>query len=161
MDDVTFRAPSGAAVLNAPALRVQTTTLTNLQPGTRYEYNVGSGGDEGKGSFQTAPSSSDSAYRFVVYGDNRTRPDVHAKVIAQLLKNGVPDFIVQTGDMVADGNDSSLWPEFFNIERDLLRQTAFFPALGNHERNTDNFYEMSSRRAALLFLQLGQCSHFP
>src|SRR5262245_39623536 len=55
VDDVTFRAPAGAAVLNAPALRVQTTTLTNLQPDTRYEYNVGSGGDEGKGSFRTAP----------------------------------------------------------------------------------------------------------
>ncbi len=159
VDDVTFHPPSGAAVLTAPALRVQSTTLTGLQPDTRYEYNVGSGGDEGKGSFKTAPSSSDAAYRFVVYGDNRTRPEVHAKVIAQLLNHGIPNFVVQTGDMVADGNDSSLWPEFFGIERQLLRQTAFFPALGNHERNTHNFYEMFRNDAPYYSFNWGS-SHF-
>src|SRR5215471_6019542 len=82
VDEVTFRPPAGAAVLTAPALKVQTSTLTGLQPDTRYEYNVGSGGDEGKGYFKTAPSSSEMSYRFDVYGDNRTRPDVHAKVIS-------------------------------------------------------------------------------
>lgn len=60
------------------------------------------------------------AYRFLVYGDNRTRHDVHRKVIAQ-VKHEIPDFILQTGGMVEDGNDGALWPIFFDVEKDLLR----------------------------------------
>jgi 3',5'-cyclic AMP phosphodiesterase CpdA len=62
-------------------------------------------------------------------------------VVEAILKDGIPDFVVHTGDLVADGNDTSLWPTFFDIERDLLRQAAFFPALGNHERNSRDFYD--------------------
>jgi 3',5'-cyclic AMP phosphodiesterase CpdA len=58
-----------------------------------------------------------------------------------VVKQGIPDFVLHTGDLVADGYDSSLWPIFFDIERDLLRQTAFFPSLGNHERNSQEFYD--------------------
>jgi len=30
---------------------------------------------------------------------------------------------------------------FFEIERELLRNTAFYPSLGNHERNNRQFYD--------------------
>ena len=125
---VTVQA-AGQAAKTSPAFRVEKTTLTGLTPNTRYEYEVGGKGL--KGSFKTAPTP-DQPYNFVLYGDNRTRHDVHRNVIAQLLKSGIPDFVVQTGDMVEDGNNNSLWPIFFDIERDLLRQTAIFPSLGNH-----------------------------
>jgi len=42
---------------------------------------------------------------------------------------------------VSDGSDSALWPVFFNIEKNLLNRAAFFPALGNHERNSREFYD--------------------
>ena len=77
----------------------------------------------------------------MVYGDTRTRHDVHRRVIGTLLKHGIPDFVVHTGDLVENGDDPALWPIFFDIERELLRQTAFFPVLGNHERNSRNYYE--------------------
>jgi acid phosphatase type 7 len=123
----------------SPAFRVEKTTLTGLAANTRYTYEVG-GKESAKGSFKTAATPADP-YNFVIYGDNRTRHDVHKKVIAELAKHPVPDFVLQTGDMVEDGNSNSLWPIFFDIERDLLRQTAFFPSLGNHERNSHNYYE--------------------
>ncbi len=47
--------------------------------------------------------------------------------------------------MTPDGFDSSAWPVFFGIERELLRHTAFFPALGNHERHTPRFAEFFDR----------------
>ena len=31
---------------------------------------------------------------------------------------------------------------FFDIEKNLLNKMAFFPALGNHERNSREFYEL-------------------
>ncbi|HUI57105.1 MAG TPA: metallophosphoesterase [Bryobacteraceae bacterium] len=141
-DALAVHAPAGVAPRISPALHVEKTTLTGLQPNTRYDYDIP--GQEGvKGSFQTPPNGA-GAFHFVVYGDNRTRDDVHRKVIATLLQSGIPDFVLQTGDMVPDGNDTAYWPVFFDIERELLRQTVFFPALGNHERDCRNFYDFFS-----------------
>jgi hypothetical protein len=76
-----------------------------------------------------------------------------------MLKQGVPDFVLQTGDMVADGSDSVLWSGFFDIERELLRQTAFFPALGNHEHNTPSFNEYFDKPKAYYSFEWGN-AHF-
>lgn len=137
-DQVALQEGDGAEARTSPALRVEKTTLTGLKPNTRYEYAIP---DAGKGSFKTPPSDG-TPYNFVVYGDTRTRHDVHRRVIGELIKHGIPDFVLHTGDLVANGNDSSLWPVFFDIEKDLLRQTAFFPSLGNHERNTQYFRDL-------------------
>ena len=131
---------NGPAAKTSPAVRVEKTMLSGLTANTRYDYNVAGTDPAGKGYFKTPPATT-GAFSFVMYGDNRTRNDVHRGVIQAMLKHGTPDFVVQTGDMVADGFDSSLWPVFFDIEHDLLRQTAFFPALGNHERHTPLFAE--------------------
>jgi len=138
-DEATLRPAAGGATKTAPSLHMEKTTFTELQPGTRYEYNV-SGQEAGKGSFQTPPTA-EVPYHFVVYGDTRTRHDVHRHVMETLLKHGVPDFLVHTGDLVENGNNLALWPIFFDIEGELLRHAAFFPVLGNHERNSRNYFE--------------------
>jgi hypothetical protein len=138
-DQTTLR-PAGAEARTAPSLHVEKTTLTGLQPNTKYEYDVG-GQDGRKGSFKTPPTGA-APFQFVVFGDTRSRHDVHRRVIEAMLKHGVPDLALNTGDLVANGNDSAMWPVFFDIEKDLLRQTAYFPALGNHERNSRDFYDI-------------------
>jgi hypothetical protein len=138
-DELILRPPGGVEGRMSPSYQVEKTTLTGLQPGTHYDYEIP--GQAGvKGSFRTAAAAT-APYQFLVYGDTRTRHDVHRHVVEAILKNGIPDFILQTGDMVENGSDSSLWPIFFDIEKDLLRQAAFFPVLGNHERNSHDFYE--------------------
>jgi hypothetical protein len=139
-DQATLRAPAGGEARVSPSLRVEKTTFAGLQPNTRYAYDVG-GADGVTGSFKT-PSNGAAPFQFVVFGDTRTRHDVHRRVIGALLKHGVPDFVLHTGDLVANGDETSLWPVFFDIEKDLLRQVAFFPALGNHERNSRDFYDI-------------------
>jgi len=141
-DELTLQGPAGANQRISPSLRVQKTTMTGLKPNTHYDYAV-AGQEAGKGSFKTAPANNDLApYQFLVYGDTRTRHDVHRRVMETIGKLTTPDFVLHTGDLVEDGDDSSQWPVFFDIERNLLRHTAFFPSLGNHERNTDYFREM-------------------
>jgi len=130
---------AGQSALRSPAFRVEKTTLTGLVANTRYNYEVG-GHESVNGSFKTAATPADP-FNFVVYGDNRTRHEVHKRVIGELVKHGIPDFVVQTGDMVEDGANNSLWPIFFDIERELLRQAAFFPSLGNHEHNAQDYYD--------------------
>jgi hypothetical protein len=149
--------PAGGAAKISPSFQVEKTTLVNLTPNTRYDYEV----PAGKGYFKTPPGppASAGAFRFVAYGDNRTRDDVHRKVIEAMLKQGVPDFLVQSGDMVEDGSSSMLWAGFFDIERELLRQTAFFPALGNHEHNTPNFGQFFDRQKSYYAFDWG-IAHF-
>ena len=136
-NDVTVEPPSGIASIQSPAFHVEKTTLTGLTPNTHYEYEV-PGVTAAKASFKTA-AIGQTPFNFVAYGDNRTRPAVHQRVIDGIVAHGVPDFILQSGDLVADGDDSALWTTFFSIEKNLLRQTAIFPALGNHEHNSRNF----------------------
>jgi hypothetical protein len=138
-DQLAFRA-SGSAAKKSPALRMEHTEMTGLQPNTRYDYEVA--GE--KGWFKTAPNDA-APFRFITYGDVRTRHDVHRKVMAKILESGVPDLALHSGDLVENGYDSALWATFFDIERDLLRQTAFAPALGNHDRNSKDFYDYFQR----------------
>lgn len=114
-----------------------------------YHYQAFPGG-AGKGSFKTPPVG-DTQFQFVVYGDTRTRHDVHRTLIAGILKHANPDFVMHTGDLVEDGDNPSLWPIFFEIEGPLLRQAAFFPASGNHERNSSNYYGYMEARAYYSF----------
>jgi acid phosphatase type 7 len=98
-DEMTLRPATGTASRTSPSLRVEKTTFTGLQPNTRYEYAIPDAGDVGTGSFKTAPPAGPVPYRFVVYGDTRTRRDVHQRVIGELMEHGIPDFILHTGDL--------------------------------------------------------------
>lgn len=138
-DELILHPPGGVEGKVSPSVHVEKTTLTGLQPGTHYDYEL-PGYPGVKGGFRTAAPPT-APYKFLVYGDTRTRHEVHKKVVQAILKEGVPDFAIQSGDLVENGEDSALWPIYFDIERDLLRQLPFFPLMGNHERNTRDFYE--------------------
>ena len=147
----------GGEDTKAPAMRAVRALYSGLQPGTAYYYDA-LGRDESRGSFKTAPRGL-SDFQFVVYGDTRTRHDMHRRVIAAVIKHGIPDFVMHTGDLVANGADSAQWPVFFDIERELLRHTAFFPSLGNHERNDPQYYEFFDVTTPYYSFDWGQ-AHF-
>jgi 3',5'-cyclic AMP phosphodiesterase CpdA len=154
--EVKLGTEPGKLTQAAASLRAEKVTYSGLKPGTTYYYDVG-GRDEGKGQFKTAPVG-DASFKFVVYGDTRTRHDMHRRVI-EAVQKAEPDFIVHTGDLVADGSDTTHWPFFFSIERELLRKAAFFPSLGNHERNNPQFYDFFQVRTPYYSFDWGQ-AHF-
>ncbi len=108
--------------------------LSGLAPGSRYRYEVtGTGLMTQGGSFNTAPAEgAQEPFRFLLYGDTRSNATAHAAAV-NAMRREAADFVVHTGDLVADGRREGLWQEFFEIERDLLRQTLFVPIVGNHE----------------------------
>jgi acid phosphatase type 7 len=138
---VTLHGDGTKPDMTAPVLRSEKVHFTGLEPGKTYSFDR-SGVPSAKGSFTTAPAPNSAApFEFVVYGDTRTRHEMHRKVVGAILKYSSPQFVLHTGDLVADGADSAQWPVFFDIERELLRKTSFFPSLGNHERNNSQYYD--------------------
>ncbi len=108
--------------------------VIDLAPKTHYRYRVRVGTTAAPpGEFVTAPADdSREPFSFVLYGDNRTDDDAHASVV-RAIRGESFDFLVHTGDFVANGGDLSLWKQFFRIEGSLLDDYCVFSCVGNHE----------------------------
>jgi hypothetical protein len=114
--------------------------LTDLKPGTAYPYDVlGTGAPEGKGTVTTFPQGP-APFRFVGFGDTRTRHDVHQRIVGRIIPEK-PLFVINTGDLVSDGTKASEWPPFFKINHELMRTTPYYAVLGNHEKNAKMFFD--------------------
>ncbi|MGC8668507.1 MAG: metallophosphoesterase [Chthonomonadales bacterium] len=113
--------------------------LAGLKAGTAYRYRIEIGGWRSSWyTFYTAPAPG-KPFRFVVYGDTRSQPRVHAQVIQRIL-HFRPELVVHTGDLVADGRDEAVWSDFWRVVEPLTSGISFLPALGNHERNARWYY---------------------
>ncbi len=124
--------------------KIQEVRLTGLQPETGYQYRVIAGETKsGPFGFQTAVKR-DTPYRFAVYGDNRSHPDDHAAVVKAMAKHR-PAFVINTGDLVGNGNVYEQWgPEFFAPLAGLCRHVPVYPTLGNHEGNGELYRQFFS-----------------
>ena len=116
--------------------------LEGLEPAQVYNYRVDGAGLQSKTyEFHTAPSDSNEV-TFVVYGDSRTNPDIHRKLI-ELMKTRNVDFVVHTGDLASRGNQYEQWgTQFFAPVKGLAETIAFYIAKGNHEGSGGNFEKL-------------------
>ncbi len=126
--------PDFDRTIDLTAARRQEVVVDGLRPATRYSYEVAVGDLVENGELSTAPEEGAPVpFTFVVYGDTRSIMDNHRRVIER-IRAEVPDFVLGTGDMVDDGGKENQWQQFFEIERDLLRDNCLYPAVGNHDR---------------------------
>jgi hypothetical protein len=136
--------PDYTAATTDTALVIQhKVILTGLEEGAVYHYQVKTAGEilTGDLTFHSAKGPSFDAFTFVAMGDHRTYPENHAAV-ANRVKAIDPDIIVDSGDLVSDGNDSTDWdPEFFVPEKDVMSRSCFFPSIGNHEGTAANYLQ--------------------
>ncbi len=140
-DTVKTGASPGALTRQDPVLRGEKVSLTGLKAGQTVYYEIpGSAPVADRTGHFKAPPAGRAKFDFVVFGDTRTRHDLHRRIVQAIVATD-PEFVVHTGDLVADGFDTAQWPRFFEIERELLRKTVYYPVLGNHERNNARFYE--------------------
>ncbi len=75
-----------------------------------------------------------------VYGDTRTGHAMH-KVIVDSMMTVMPAAIFHTGDLVNDGNVQYDWDMFNSITAGMRAQTEFFPSLGNHENQSQLYFD--------------------
>jgi hypothetical protein len=118
--------------------------LSDLDPGTKYFYKVYSDSLNYKtGNFRTGAPDSDADIGFYVYGDTRTNPAIHDKVMEVMMSDmeqhpEMQTIVISTGDLVEDGDDESDWDDdFFNPNftyiQQMLAHLPYVNAVGNHE----------------------------
>ncbi len=74
----------GKRRLSGPSFKVNQAALANLNPATTYSYDVPGAGRCGF----TTPPNGHGGFTFAVYGDVRTRHDVHRRVVHHVLPAG-------------------------------------------------------------------------
>lgn len=82
---------------------------------------------------KAAPAVKSEKFTFVAYGDTRSNDDEHRLVVAAIVQQH-PEFVLQSGDLVSNGNDEEQWKTFDEIEAPLrAAHIAYYPARGNHD----------------------------
>ncbi|HVU77848.1 MAG TPA: metallophosphoesterase [Gaiellaceae bacterium] len=107
--------------------------LSGLTPGRRYAYTVEDpGGVLTRGRFRTAPAGA-AAFTFAVVGDFGSGTAKEAAV-ASLIGSWHPDFVLTVGDNAyPEGSPGLLDRDIFRPYAAVMRASAWFPALGNHD----------------------------
>jgi acid phosphatase type 7 len=125
------------AVTNA--FYVYEALLSDLRPDTSYTYVVELGSQKSPRSRFRTFGQSPAEVRFVVYGDSRSQPKVHAAV-ARRFRQQRPDFILHTGDLVGRGRDYGLWArDLFDPLAGIIDHIPLLPTIGNHEEDGTNY----------------------
>ncbi|HKB94834.1 MAG TPA: metallophosphoesterase [Gaiellaceae bacterium] len=111
--------------------------LRGLTPGKRYEYMVeGDSGVLARGRFRAAPTRA-SRFTFAVVGDFGSGTKDEAAV-ASLIGSWHPDFVLTVGDNAyPQGSAGLLDRDIFGPYAAVMRESAWFPALGNHDVKAD------------------------
>jgi hypothetical protein len=111
--------------------------LRGLTPGRRYAYTVQVGGAVlARGSFRAAPARA-SRFTFAVVGDFGSGSPNEAAV-ASLIHSWHPDFVLTVGDNAyPEGSAALLDRDIFGPYAAVMRASAWFPALGNHDVKAD------------------------
>jgi hypothetical protein len=112
--------------------------LTRLTPGRHYAYTVeGTSGALATGEFRAAPARA-SRFTFAVVGDFGSGTS-NETAVASLIQSWRPDFVLTVGDNAyPEGSAGLLDPDIFGPYAAVMRESAWFPALGNHDVKADD-----------------------
>jgi predicted phosphodiesterase len=119
--------------------------LTGLAPDTTYHYSLSIG--EEFTADHTFTTFGNDAFTFIVYSDTQeqlpsfTQLERHKLVADRIAAENNVSFILHCGDLVGDVNNPEEWNRFFQVTRSALAETPIFPVLGNHEEDSQNYYD--------------------
>jgi hypothetical protein len=112
--------------------------LAHLTPGRRYAYTVEDGsGVLATGRFRAAPARA-AKFTFAVVGDYGSGTS-NETAVASLIDSWQPDFVLTVGDNAyPEGSTQLLDRDIFGPYAAVMRESAWFPALGNHDVKADD-----------------------
>ena len=86
LEGVSTLTDSSGNTVEIPEYRQHEMRLAGLQGKSKYSYDVlGDGSAEGSGFFTTFPNKIEP-FRFVAFGDTRSRHDIHQKIVNRIIR---------------------------------------------------------------------------
>ncbi len=126
--------------VNDPISHWHTARLSGLKPGTKYDYQVGTGAEDGwikAAVFETAPDKTEP-FSFIYLGDAQAGFDDWGKLLRQCYgENPEAAFYVMAGDLVNRGNERADWDQLFQNAKGVFDHRVLVPSIGNHEVQGD------------------------
>ena len=120
---------------------IHKTWVENLKEDCVYFYRVADPNHSAKTYNFHTQSPDANQITFAVYGDSRTYPENHQKIIEQIRKHNV-DFVVNSGDVVTRGEIYPLWSkEFFEPLKGLAEFVPVYTIKGNHDISQQGYFE--------------------
>lgn len=120
-----------------------TINISGLEEGTKYCYRIGDA-DRGwwsdTGVIDTADNSTSFSFFHATDPQSVTEKQYTydwAATLETAFANHDADFILNTGDLVDNGNDFVEWKRMFNSASNTLMNTVMMAAAGNHEERGD------------------------
>lgn len=115
----------------------QSVRLTDLEPGTSYDYRVVSEGESGP--WHTFTTSTAGPQQMLFFGDAQNGLDNEWQATTAAARAAMPDpdLILQSGDMININTDDSEWGNWYEGLAPELVDTPLLTAIGNHELTPD------------------------
>lgn len=133
--EATRSAVEDRFLANDPTCHRFTAVLRNLEPGTRYTYQVGSP-ESGKWSeeseFQTAPAGPEP-FTFLSFGDTHNQERWGEMLEKVEERHPESAFFAVAGDLVGTGQYRDDWDKFFHLCGSIGKRIPLVPTLGNHD----------------------------
>ncbi len=146
------------SIVNNRPSEIHRVELTDLTPSTTYYYKVITGKTESAIYHFTTPPlpAEDKNFQLVALSDMQ-RDDEHPQKFKEIVEDGVLAYlenktdqddifenlgmVLVPGDLTKDGLNYTDWTnDFFGQSKSLLPYVPVYPVLGNHERNSDFYF---------------------
>lgn len=112
---------------------IHTATVTDLKPGTAYEYRVGAG--DKRSDWQSFHTAQGNDFKALIFPDSQSSDYSVWAATAQPAwqRNQDAQFFINMGDLVDNGQDHYQWNAWFDVVGDMIARIPVVPLLGNHE----------------------------
>lgn len=112
---------------------IHTAAVTDLKPGTAYEYRVGAG--DKRSDWQSFHTAQGHDFKALIFPDSQSSDYSVWAATAQPAwqRNQDAQFFINMGDLVDNGQDHYQWNAWFDVIGDMIARIPVVPLLGNHE----------------------------
>lgn len=112
---------------------IHTAAVSDLKPGTAYEYRVGAG--DKRSNWQSFHTAQGHDFKALIFPDSQSSDYSVWAATAQPAwqRNQDAQFFINMGDLVDNGQDHYQWNAWFDVVGDIIARIPVVTLLGNHE----------------------------
>lgn len=134
-DDSLMQLPASSDAFSDDGVTtyIHTAAVTDLKPGTAYEYRVGA--DDKRSDWQSFHTAQGHDFKALIFPDSQSSDYSVWAATAQPAwqRNQDAQFFINMGDLVDNGQDHYQWNAWFDVVGDIIARIPVVPLLGNHE----------------------------